>query len=243
MLTDIWTVMRKELKEIANVRERIGLIGILFMIVTFGILLPWQMGRSWIESPITLIYWAWLPLFQVITVVADSFAGERERHTLETLLASRLPDQAILFGKLLAALTYGVGLTWISLLVGLITINLVHSPGSLIFYPPDVAFAVLSISLLSGGLAAGAGVLVSLRAKTVQQVTQLLSIAVMLLIFLPTFGLQMLPAAWQERLLKSVANWDVTQTVLTAIVVLVVIDSILIGAAMRRFQRTRLISE
>lgn len=243
MLTDVWTVMRKELQEAFNLGDRVGKFGLLFMIFAFGILLPWQMGRSWVESPITLIYWSWVPLFLVNAVVADSFAGERERHTLETLLASRLPDQAILFGKLLAALAYGVGLTWASLLVGLVTINLVHGEGRLLFYPPTIALGVIGISLLSGGLAAGAGVLVSLRAKSVQQATQVLSIAIMALIFIPTFGLQALPEAWQERLWNIVAGWNVTQAVLTAIAVLAVIDGVLIGTAMHRFQRARLITE
>lgn len=197
------------------------------------------MGRSWVESPITLVYWSWVPLFLVNAVVADSFAGERERHTL---LASRLPDQAILFGKLLAALAYGVGLTWASLLVGLVIINLFHGEGRLLFYPPAVALGVIGISLLSGGLATGAGVLVSLRAKSVQQATQVLSIAIMALIFIPTFGLQALPAAWQERLWNIVSGWNVTQAVLVAITVLAVLNGGLIGAA-RRFQRARLIAE
>ncbi|OAN37114.1 hypothetical protein A6A03_05590 [Chloroflexus islandicus] len=243
MLTDIWTVMRKELQEAFNLGDRVGKFGLLFMMFSFGILLPWQMGRSWVESPITLVYWSWVPLFLVNAVVADSFAGERERHTLETLLASRLPDQAILFGKLLAALAYGVGLTWASLLVGLVTINLFHGEGRLLFYPPAVALGVIGISLLSGGLAAGAGVLVSLRAKSVQQATQVLSIAIMALIFIPTFGLQALPAAWQERLWNIVSGWNVTQAVLVAIAVLAVLNSVLIGAAMRRFQRARLIAD
>lgn len=183
-----------------------------------------------------------MPLFLVNAVVADSFAGEREWHTLETLLASRLPDQAVLFGKLLAALAYGVGLTWASLLVGLVTINLFHGEGRLLFYPPAVALGVIGISLLSGGLAAGAGVLVSLRAKSVQQATQVLSIAIMALIFIPTFGLQALPAAWQERLWNIVSGWNVTQAVLVAIAVLAALNGGLIGAA-RRFQRARLIAE
>lgn len=241
MLTDIWTVMRKELQEAFNLGDRVGKFGILFMILSFGVLLPWQMGTAWVESPITLIYWSWVPLFLVNAVVADSFAGERERHTLETLLASRLPDQAILFGKLLAALVYGVGLTWISLLAGLVTINLTYGAGRFLFYPPLVALGVIGISLLSGGLAASAGVLVSLRAKTVQQATQVLSIAVMLLIFVPTFGLQALPAAWQERLWSIVSGWDVTQAVLVAIAVLALINGALIAAALRRFQRAQLI--
>src|SRR5688572_23211819 len=37
-----------------------------------------------------------------MATVVDSFAGERERHTLETLLATPLSDRAILGGKVLA---------------------------------------------------------------------------------------------------------------------------------------------
>ena len=73
------------------------------MIAVFGVFLPLQNGASWVTSPITMVYWAWMPLMLVTGVIADSFAGERERHTLETLLASRLPDRAILLGKVAAA--------------------------------------------------------------------------------------------------------------------------------------------
>ena len=67
--------------------------GILPMVIVplglLGVMLPWQMGRAWIESPLSLAVWAWMPLMLMAGLIADSFAGERERHTLETLLASR----------------------------------------------------------------------------------------------------------------------------------------------------------
>jgi ABC-2 type transport system permease protein len=59
-----------------------------------------------------------------------SVAGERERRTLETLLASRLDERAILFGKLLAARAYGWGLTLLSLLLGAASVSLAYGTAS-----------------------------------------------------------------------------------------------------------------
>ena len=98
MIADILTVARKEWKEyvLAGTGLKGGRMGLVIMLVVFGVVLPAQNGTDWLTSPALLLAWAWVPLMLVSGVVADSFAGERERHTLETLLASRLPDQAIL---------------------------------------------------------------------------------------------------------------------------------------------------
>ena len=79
--------------------------------------------------------WGWMPFLWVSGIVADLFAGERERHTLESLLATRLSDQSILFGKLLAALTYGFAVTWVVMLAGLVTVNIGFGRQGLLFYP------------------------------------------------------------------------------------------------------------
>lgn len=125
MTRDILTVMWKEWKELlwAGGLLRGGRVSLLIMLAIFGVFLPYQTGRAWVESAAPLFYWAWLPLMLVAGVVADSFAGERERHTLETLLASRLPDRAILVGKLAAAVTYGWGLVLAMLGLSLVTVN------------------------------------------------------------------------------------------------------------------------
>src|SRR5262245_29450021 len=187
MMTDLWTVMWKEWKEILFQRGslRTGATGVLILLFVFGIFMPLQMGRTWVQSPMVLLYWTWVPLILVSGVVSDSFAGERERHTLEALLATRLSDQAILFGKLGAALGYGWGVTMACLLVGLVTVNLAHGQGELLFYPAVVGCGILALSLSGAGLVACAGVLISLRAASVRQAQQTLSITIMLLLFVP----------------------------------------------------------
>jgi ABC-2 type transport system permease protein len=246
MIGDIWTIIWKEAKEILLQRGNLrgGWFGLLIFVGVFGIFMPLQSGPSWVESPIGLLYWSWVPFLLVSGVVADSFAGERERHTLETLLASRLSDRAILFGKLGAAIAYGWGFTLVSVLVGLITINLAYGQGGLLMYPAPIGLGILALSFLIATLAAGLGVLVSLRAATVRQAQQIFSVAFFLL-FIPLFAIPMLPEAWRAQAI----NWfmqnsgriTVSTVVLAVAGVLLLIDIALVIAAMARFQRARLI--
>jgi ABC-2 type transport system permease protein len=218
-----------------------GRLGPFLLVAVFGIFLPLQSGRAWVESPAVLVYWIWVPFLLVGGIVADSFAGERERHTLETLLASRLSDRAILFGKVAAAVGYAWGVALLSLLAGLVTVNIAHGEGELLLYPVTTAVGVALLSLLVATLAAGLGVLVSLRAATVRQAAQALSIFTLLLVFIPSFGFPLLPVELRQRLLQALAGADVAQLILVAGLILVVLDAGLLAAAMARFQRARLI--
>jgi len=242
MITDIWTIMWKEIKELLTQRGRFrgGGAGMLIFIGVFGIFMPLQFGRSWVDSPAGLIYWAWIPFLLVSSVVADSFAGERERHTLETLLASRLSDRAILFGKVLAAITYGWGFTIFSILLGLITVNVAFGKGQILLYPATIGLGILVLSFLVAGLAATLGVLVSLRASTVRQAQQTFTVAFFIL-FVPMFLLPMLPPAWLARIgqLLTTANVEVIASAVA--VLLLIVDSGLLAIALARFKRARLI--
>jgi ABC-2 type transport system permease protein len=242
MFTDIVTIVWKEIREIVVQRPglRGGWVGLAVLLGVFGILIPLQNGPEWIQSPINMIIWAWVPYLLVSGVVADSFAGERERHTLETLLASRLPDSAILFGKIAASLLYGWGLTVVSVLLSLITINVAHWQGYIQLFPPGIAAGVIGISFLVALFAAGLGVLVSLRAGSVRQAQQAFSL-IFLVFFIPLFLLPLLPPEIQSRVTEAVAAADSTTLALGAAALLVTLDLVLLLAARARFQRARLI--
>src|SRR5512138_76475 len=124
MIVDTLTVASKELREILSFGDARGrsTFSLLVLILIFGIVIPLQNGPEWVNSPINMMVWGWMPFLWVSGVVADLFAGERERHTLESLLATRLSDQSILFGKLLAALAYGFTLTWVIMVASLVTV-------------------------------------------------------------------------------------------------------------------------
>jgi len=243
MLTDIWTIVSKEWKELLMQRGRMrsGLLGMLIFVGVFGIFMPITSGPEWLNSPVTLIIWAWLPFLLVGGVIADAIAGERERHTLETLLASRLPDRAILFGKIVAAVSYAWGLTILTLLLALVTVNIVHSKGNVQLYPVAIGIGALVFSLLVSLLAASVGILVSLRADSVKSAYQKLSISFMV-VFMGFFILvQVIPNDWKLDLLQQLMTVNLTYIGFAVALFLVIIDIILLYIASVRFQRARLI--
>lgn len=242
MLTDIWTITQKEWKELMRQRGNLrgGFLGVLIFIGVLGILMPIQFGAEWVESASQLIIFSWLPFLLVSGVIADSFAGERERHTLETLLASRLSDRAILFGKVAAAISYGWGLTIACMLLGLITVNLVHGKDQILIYNLEIGLGAVILSFLIAALASGLGILVSLRASTVRQAQQAFSMAFML-IFIPMMLLPVLPNEWQGKILLWVKNADFSNPIPVLVTVLIMLDFSLILAGLARFQRAKLI--
>jgi ABC-2 type transport system permease protein len=242
MFRDMRTVVWKELKEILGQRGRLkgGKMGMLIFLVVFGAVLPIQNGPDWIRSPLVMIYWAWVPFLLASGVVADSFAGERERHTLETLLASRLPDRAILAGKIGAAVAYAWGLALACVLLGAVAVNIAHGKGRLLFYSAPIAAGIVGLTFLVALLASGLGVLVSLRAATVRQAQQAFSVA-FLLMFIPLFVLPMLPAALKAKLFAALSGLDATLAAVAVIALLAVADAVILAAADARFRRSRLI--
>lgn len=70
-------------------------------------------------APMFLIF----PLMFSTTIAAESFAGERERKTLEALLYTPATDAELFLGKVLAAGVPAVLITWSSFLVYTIVVN------------------------------------------------------------------------------------------------------------------------
>ena len=94
MIADILTVMwkdRKGLMRQGGSRAR-GAANQLLIVVMLAVIFPIQMGSDWFSHSLTLVAAFVVPMIAVGITVPESFAGERERHTLETLLASRLPE-------------------------------------------------------------------------------------------------------------------------------------------------------
>jgi ABC-2 type transport system permease protein len=243
MIGDILTVAWKEWRELlfAGGSLRGGRLSLVILLVMFGVFMPYQFGREWLDSPSTLFYWGWLPLMIVAGAVADSFAGERERHTLETLLASRLPDSAIVLGKVAAVVGYGWGLVLSMLVLGLATINATQQTGTPVFLPWRALGGAALLSLLGTTIATGAGILVSLRSPTVRQASQTLSVAILLLLLLPVFGVRALPDAWIVQAVGWTRSVGIDGMFWALMAVLAAGAGILLAAAMARFKRSRLI--
>lgn len=244
MIDDVFTVMQKELREYfaAGGSRRGGLFGILIIVVIFGVVIPLENGHTWVTSPLAVAFYGiYLPLSLVTSVIADSFAGERERHTLETLLASRLSDRSILLGKLSAALAYSWVLAMATAIVGMLAAN-TKGGGKFVVYPGGIALAIAVAAALTALLYAGIGVQLSLRAATVRQTQQALMIVFLVVLVLPFLIFSLLSPLQKRHLLESLTttvNWAEVGIIVGIIVL--VLDVLLLLLALARFQRARLI--
>jgi ABC-2 type transport system permease protein len=237
MMSDIWTVIWRERKTLFRYRgSRLRtVLSILVPVVMVAVYFPWQ-TEDWADSYVSL-FSAVVPMMMVLLTVPDSFAGERERHTLGTLLATRLPDRAILFGKLAVSVAVGFWMMLGVLALALVTANTAHWDGQVHFYSATVLLVDLGFGLLLAILIAGAGVLISLRASTVQEAQQLLGAAVMT----PPILLGLLALLLSERIGDAVEGIGATQAVLIVMAALAVAGAGLVIAATARFRRARLI--
>lgn len=237
MMSDIWTVIWRERKTLFRYRgSRLRtVLSILVPVVMVAVYFPWQ-TEDWADSYVSL-FSAVVPMMMVLLTVPDSFAGERERHTLGTLLATRLPDRAILFGKLAVSVAVGFWMMLGVLALALVTANTAHWDGQVHFYSITVLLVDLGFGLLLAILIAAAGVLISLRASTVQEAQQLLGVAVMT----PPILLGMLALLLRERIADAVEGLGATQAALIVMAALAVAGAGLVIAATARFRRARLI--
>ncbi len=240
MIGDVLAIVRKEILELFSGGGR-GKFAPLLLLAIYGIVFPLQAGRSWVDSYQVVGFAAGISVFLSLSIVADAFAGERERHTLETLLASRLSDLAILVGKIATVVLYGWGLTIASLIVGLVAVNLTVGSGHIMLYPGWRILATVVLSLLLTILSTGIGVIVSLRAATVRQATQILTIGPLAVFFVIFFGLQSLPASLRSDIGNRLKSMGLSTVAIVVLIALLVLDVLILYIDTARFQRARLI--
>ncbi|MFO7588444.1 MAG: ABC transporter permease [Gemmatimonadota bacterium] len=258
-MKDLLLVAEKELREIVGAGGgRRGVVRELLFVGIFGLFFPLSQAAAWRMGAVPAIFVLLIPLFLVGPHVADSFAGERERRTLETLLATRLPDAAIFLGKVLAVCAYAWSVTFLILVASLVTLNATGAgrppsfpglpapdPGPFL-YPGFVWAAWAAGSAATSLLLGSIGTFVSLRAKTVRSAAQALTIPVFVVIFGASAGL---PVAWRAlpgparaRLVGIAETMSPLEFVLGLAASLLVLDALLLWVGVRRFRRDTLIA-
>jgi ABC-2 type transport system permease protein len=238
MLNDILCVVWKERKSQFRVRgSRMRYLMMLLSPLLLATIFPITWGPDWLAQVPPLAIAVITSVILVAVMVPESIAGERERHTLETLLASRLPDRAILFGKLLVPLTVGWGASVIAILWSAVVVNLAHWEGEILFFTTPIALGSLALSFLMATLTAGAGVFVSLKAATAQEASQILTFAILI----PPMLLQIIPLLFRDQMKQFLDTVNGPQLLVIVLAALVVLDVAVVLAAMARFRRSRLI--
>jgi ABC-2 type transport system permease protein len=242
-MSDIQTIVWKEWRELLRMSgsPRGAIARHLSSVVLLSILWPWQFGLRFLHTGLAAVLAASTAAIYIAGASPDSFAGERERHTLETLLASRVPDRAIIIGKILALLEYGCLAAFVVLVFGWITVNLVHGSGQLLWYSREAIIGSVVFTPLFAGLVASVGIHVSLRAKTVKQAQQTLSTAMLVVVFLPIIALAAVGPEAVAPLIMRLKSLDWETAVALLAVAMLVAQAVLFGLAVARFRRAKLI--
>jgi ABC-2 type transport system permease protein len=235
-MSDLWTMLWKETKDLLFQGGWAAFIRPGIIIAVMGIVLPLQMRSDWFTfSPIEVTLVIFISFFFILNFIGDAIAGEHERHTLETLLASRISDRSILLGKVIVTVGYAWAMVIVSLLLGALVLNMTNGTGAWAFYTPvGLLFYLFALSLLTSLLVASGGVLISLHSATVRQAQQTLILCT--LVFGVALGLGLNAAG--ASLFLALSN---NQILLLILAVLAILDTILFGIALASFKRARLI--
>lgn len=173
-----------------------------------------------------------LPMLVSSVLAADSFAGEKERKTLEALIYSPTTDGEIYLGKMLSAWIPAVIVGSVGAMMYSIIANIVAWPIMEQVFMPNFMWLILVVLVApaAAGLGLAAMVLVSSRVRTFQEATQLGGLVVIpiVLLMLSQFA--------------GVMYFSV-EAVFVIGLILWVIDAALLWYGARTFERSELIAQ
>ena len=139
-----------------------------------------------------LIVYLFAPLYLIVplmvsnVIAADSFAGEKERKTLEGLLYTPTSDRELVTAKLLAPWLAAVAVALLGFVAYALVVNLTNYRTMGGFFFPNAMWLVLALWVAPAVAAFGlaGGVLVSARVNTVQEAYQLGGLVVLPIVLL-----------------------------------------------------------
>jgi len=122
-----------------------------------------------------------LPLMVASVVAADSFAGEKERKTLEALIYTPTTDMELFVGKVLSAMIPALLVSLVGFLLYTLTANLAAWPtmGEMILPNLTWIILVLWVSPATASMGLGATVIVSSRVNAFQEANQIAGVIVL----------------------------------------------------------------
>ncbi|CAA9386873.1 MAG: hypothetical protein AVDCRST_MAG93-9506 [uncultured Chloroflexia bacterium] len=174
--------------------------------------------------PLALLLCGFLPAGFSLVNASESFVGERERSTLESLLATPMTDRELYTGKLLAALTVPICGSFIAMTT-FTTLFMLQAPTGSADQLPVRMIALIAVLVTCKALVMVTGaIVVSIHATTIRAANLLASF------LLVPMGL----IVQVEALLLSTQH---TNVLLTIVLVLVLVASFLIRTGLSSFNR------
>ncbi len=127
-----------------------------------------------------------VPLIVATVIAADSFAGERERGTLEALLHTPTTDRELMTGKFLAAWLPALTVSWVGFAVYSVLANALMWPALGRVFFPSLTWLLLAFWVTPAISALGLGIMViaSSRVNSLQAAHQVGSLVVLPIVLL-----------------------------------------------------------
>ncbi|MHA1791436.1 MAG: ABC transporter permease subunit [Promethearchaeota archaeon] len=173
-------------------------------------------------------YFTFIPLILTMVISSDSWAGEKERKTAESLLLLPLSDKDLFLAKVLASLIPGLLITWACGLMTFTIIDIAAFPILNRVYLPNLSWLYILFILVPilSFFSIFINVLVSTRAKDVKSAQQLGGSVI-------TIGIGLLFAGFTGLI-------DITIILYT--IIFSIVDIVLIYISPKVFSRERLVS-
>ena len=190
-------------------------------------------GRFLVER--TLLDWFGMflvmPVFVPILISSQSVAGEKERRTLEPLLASPVSSMELVAGKSLASLVPAVVITWVAFILFCVGVDIVAWPlvGKALMPNALWSFGIFILAPLFAFFGNGVAVIISARVSEARTAQQLSALFV-----LPLVGLV---GGQVAGFLTAGTGYYVVQGA-----VVLLLDVVLLVASIRLLDRERLVS-
>jgi hypothetical protein len=180
----------------------------LFVILAFGIGVPWRRGIEFFD-PLLILLYSFIALLFAAPAITD-------------LLGRNWTDPRTVLARIFASALFGWGAFCVILVLGIATVNIQFRAGRMLMPPVEVLGAALSLSLTASLAVSGLGALFSvvldpLAAKL------LLRAGFVALLLLLLFGRNVLPSSWQATLAENVTPRAVTESAWIASGVLAVL--------------------
>lgn len=231
----VWKEWRELRSELLHGKGRMQLAGIAVGGGFLGLASP-----SYLTDWTTVFTMAFIAVLCVTMVVADILCGERERHTFDTLLASRLSDSAILFGKATAIFLYASVISLAAYVTSIVAFDL-HTHSGLLL-PAGLLLLATCVGIVCGAaFFTGLGVLLTLRATSVKQTQMMLSFGMIAVMFVGIFVWEMVPPSTKGSVVIALSRLGIPATLGIVTVVVLAISAVFLGLARARFQRARML--
>ncbi|MFN8025008.1 MAG: ABC transporter permease subunit [Acidimicrobiia bacterium] len=250
MRDDIATVVWKELSELRAGRGGGGRssVGLVVVALFVAVVIPFSAGSGDFGGVAAMTIGLLVAAMWVLTSVPDSFAGERDHRTLETLLATRLSAEAILLGKLLASVAIATALGTVAIILSVIASDVgtaVHGdPGDAVSIPwLQMVLGVLLAALVSFALG-NVGILVALRASSAMVAMRELGLGLAGIAIGVSIGVHALPKGASSDLADVAADLGSLSPAVLAIggaALFVVLNAALFAVTRARFTRPKLV--